>query len=102
MLEDARNASTTSTVTLAEVLSKFVRNHRDPTLASNAIEDNTALEPVDTGLAKLAAELHAEHRKRISDFGLADAFVLATARKRSAKILTGDPHFKTIPEAVLV
>jgi len=102
LLEDARNTVTTSTVTLAEVLSKFIRNHRDPMLALKAIEDNSALEPVDTGLAKLAGELHAEQRKKISDFGLADAFVLATARKKSAKILTGDPHFKTIPEAVPV
>jgi len=100
LLEDARNTATTSTVTLAEVLSKFIRNRRDPALASKAIEDNTALEPVDTGLAKLAGELHAEQRKKIRDFGLADAFVLATARKKSAKVLTGDPHFESIPEAV--
>jgi predicted nucleic acid-binding protein len=89
-------------VTLAEVLSKFIRNHKDPAMALQAIEDNTALEPVDTGLAKLAGELHAELRKKIRDFGLADAFVLATARKKSAKVLTGDPHFETIPEAVRV
>jgi len=100
LLEDARNTATTSTVTLAEVLSKFIRNRRDPTLASKAIQDNTALEPVDTGLAKLAGELHVEQRKKIRDFVLADAFVLATARKKSAKVLTGDLHFETIPEAV--
>jgi len=89
-------------VTLAEVLSKFIRNHKDPILALKAIEDNSALETVDTELAKLAGELHAEQRKKIRDFGLADAFVLATARKKSAKILTGDPHFETIPEAIPV
>ena len=102
LLEDARNAATTSVVTLSEVLSKFIRNHKDPTVALKAIEDNSALEIVDTGLARLAGELHAEQRKKISDFGLADAFVLATARKKSARVLTGDPHFKTIPDAVLV
>jgi predicted nucleic acid-binding protein len=102
MLENPLNSATTSTVTLAEVLSKFIRNRRDSSLALKAIEDNTQLEPVDTGLARLAGELHAEQKKKIPDFGLADAFVLATARKKSAKILTGDPHFKTIPEAVTV
>jgi len=89
-------------VTLAEVLSKFIRKGKDHELALRAIEDNTALEPVDTGLAKLAGELHAEQKRKIQDFGLADAFVLATARKKSAKILTGDPHFETIPETVQV
>jgi len=102
LLEDARNTATTSAVTVAEVLSKFIRNHKDPALALKAIGDNTALEIVDTELAKLAGELHAEQRKKIPDFGLADSFVLATARKKSAKILTGDPHFKTIPESALV
>jgi len=102
LLEDARNTATTSTVTLAEVLSKFIRNHRDPVLAFKAIADNPGLESVDIGLAKLAGELHAEQRRKIRDFGLADAFVLATARKKSAKILTGDPHFETIPETILV
>lgn len=102
LLEDHRNAFTTSTASLAEVLSKFIRNGRDPALALKAIEDNTSLEPVDTELARLAGELHAELRKKIRDFGLADAFVLATARKKSAKVLTGDPHFETIPEAIPV
>jgi predicted nucleic acid-binding protein len=102
LLEDHRNTATTSTVTLAEVLSKFIRKGKDHELALRAIEDNTALEPVDTGLAKLAGELHAEQKRKIQDFGLADAFVLATARKKSAKILTGDPHFETIPETVQV
>ncbi len=46
--------------------------------------------------------MHAEEKKRKQDFGLADAFVLATARSRSSKVLTGDPHFKDVPEAVMI
>jgi predicted nucleic acid-binding protein len=38
----------------------------------------------------------------MKDFGLADAYVLATARKLKSKILTGDPHFKGMKEAVLI
>jgi hypothetical protein len=30
------------------------------------------------------------------------AFVLQTARKLGAKIITGDPHFKGFKEAVLI
>ena len=43
-----------------------------------------------------------EIRKKIKDFGLADVFVLLTARKLNAKIITGDPHFKGFKEAILI
>ena len=46
--------------------------------------------------------LHTEMRKTEKDFGLADAYVLATARKLKAKILTGDPHFKNVKDAILM
>jgi predicted nucleic acid-binding protein len=41
-------------------------------------------------------------RKNSKDFGLADAYVLATARKLKAKILTGDEHFKPVKEAIMI
>ncbi len=43
-----------------------------------------------------------EVRRTIYDFGLADAYVLATARRLGAKVLTGDPHFTNIPEATMI
>lgn len=46
--------------------------------------------------------LHAEIRQVEKDFGLADACVLATARKLKSKVLTGDPHFKNVKEAVMI
>lgn len=102
IIEEARNHCTTSVVTLAEVLSKFTRKGRDPKPALRALEDNSTLQSVDIALAILAGEVHAEMRKSVQDFGLADAFVLATARTKASKVLTGDPHFKTVPEAVMI
>ncbi len=87
---------------MAEIVSKFIRRGRDPRLALRALEDNSTLQVVDTGLAKLAGELHADIKKKIHDFGLADAFVLATARSKVANVLTGDPHFKGLPETVMI
>jgi len=46
--------------------------------------------------------LHAEMRKQMKDFGLSDAFVMATARKLNARVLTGNPHFKGLKEAVMI
>ncbi len=83
-------------------MSKFIRRGRHPKLALKALEDNSTLQMVDTGLAEMAGELHADIKKKVHDFGLADAFVLATARRKVAKVLTGDPHFKGLPEALMI
>ncbi len=102
IVEDAHNTCTTSAVTLAEVVSKFIRNGRDPKIALKALEDNSNVLVADLALARLAGEIHAEERKKAKDFGLADAFVLATARSKGSRVLTGDPHFNNIPEAVMI
>lgn len=41
-------------------------------------------------------------RKTMRDFGLADAYILAAARKLDAKVLTGDKHFEGVKEAVFI
>jgi predicted nucleic acid-binding protein len=48
-------------------------------------------------VAILAGNIHLEEK-----LPLVDAFTLAVARKEGAKILTGDPHFKKIKEAIYV
>ncbi len=101
-IEDPHNTCVTSVVKLAEVVSKFIRKGRDPRLALRALEDNSKVQAVDVTLARLAGEVHAEVRRKVADFGLADAFVLATARSKGFKVLTGDPHFKAIPEAIMI
>jgi predicted nucleic acid-binding protein len=53
-------------------------------------------------LSLQAGLLHCEMRKTLKDFGLADAYVLATARRLKSKILTGDMHFKNVKEAILI
>ncbi|HZY47023.1 MAG TPA: PIN domain-containing protein [Candidatus Bathyarchaeia archaeon] len=102
VLEAPQNSIITSTVTLAELVSKYARARRDPKVAIAAVESNSTLQSANPELAVLAGEVHAEEKRRKKDFGLADAFVLATARTRSSRVLTGDPHFKDIPEAIMV
>ena len=101
-IENPVNTILTSTVTLAELVSKSLRTRRDPKVAITAVENNSTLQTITPVLATLAGEVHAEEKKRKQDFGVADAFVLATARSRSSKVLTGDPHFKDVPEAVMI
>jgi len=43
-----------------------------------------------------------EMRKIQPRFSLADSIILSTARRLNAKVLTGDKHFKNLPEAVML
>lgn len=45
---------------------------------------------------------HKGEKVKTPDFGLADAIILASARSRNMKVLTGDPHFKNFKDAVML
>ena len=92
----------TSTVTIAEVISKIKRVNRDFEIAYKAIITLSKPISVDDEAAKEVGLLYAEIKKKILDFGLADAFVLNLARSIKAKVLTGDSHFKNFPETVMI
>jgi predicted nucleic acid-binding protein len=92
----------TSAITLAEVVSKAARTDRDHETAHTVIRGNSTIVGADEQLSHDAGLLHAEMRKTIRDFDLSDAYVLATARKLDAKVLTGDPHFRDTGDAIMM
>ena len=92
----------TCAVTLGEVVSKVARMGKDAKVAYDVLMGNSQLVVVDEELSLQAGLLHCEMRKTAKDFGLADAYVLATARRLESKILTGDPHFKLLKEAIMI
>ena len=102
ILEDAANETYTCAVTVAEVVSKTAREGRDFETAYDILLSNSQIVNVDEEISKEAGVLHCEMRKTTRDFGLADAYVLAVARTVNAKILTGDPQFGGVKEAVLI
>ena len=55
------------------------------------------VEPLDTETAMIAVALAEDHR-----LAMADAVVLATARKAGAALLTCDAHFDGIPDVTLI
>lgn len=102
-LLEKENAETfTCSVTLAEIISKIAREQLDTEYAYAIVTSNSEIVDADEQLSKQAGILNANIRKTKKDFGLADAYVLATARMLNAKLLTGDPHFKGIKEAILM
>jgi predicted nucleic acid-binding protein len=84
------------------VISKVARENRDVKVAYDILLSNSQVINVDEELSKEAGLLHADMRKTEKDFGLADAYVLATALRLKSKVLTGDLHFKSVKEAILI
>jgi len=102
VLEDENTEVYTCAVTVAEVISKTAREGRDFDIAYEVITSNSDVIDVDEELSKETGILHAGMRKTRRDFGLADAYVLAVARRSKSEILTGDIHFRDIKESVLI
>jgi predicted nucleic acid-binding protein len=92
----------TSVFTVTEVVSKVARKGMDARAAYDILTSNSNIVNADEQLSLEAGLLHCEMRKTEKDFGLADAYILATARKLKAKVLTSDLHFKNVKEAILI
>jgi len=102
VLEKETNEIYTCAATVAEVVSKTAREDREFETAYDILLSNSQIVNIDDEISKEAGVLHCEMRKTKRDFELADAYVLAVARTVNAKILTGDPHFRGVKEAVMI
>lgn len=66
------------------------------------IESVTEIVPLDGPLALQAGELDFLMKKRVRDWPLADSVIYATAKSRSAELVSGDPHFETLEDVVFI
>ena len=101
-IENKNNEIITNIVTISEVISVFKRKGFDYNKAYELITNLSKIYLINLEFSREVGILHADIRKKIKDFGLADTFVLLTARRLKAKILTGDPHFKGFKEAIMI
>ena len=96
-------SAATSPITLAELQEKYLREKWDSFETDlGFITTKTTLVPVDKKISLLAGKINHQNKKRIKDWGMADSIILATAKISSAKVVTGDTHFKDIPEAIMI
>ena len=102
IIEDKENEIFTSLVTVAEIISIAKRKVFDADEVSLALSALSKMQEINKSVSVETGLFHAEMKKREKDFGLADSFVVIAARQLEAKILTGDPHFKGMKEAVLI
>jgi predicted nucleic acid-binding protein len=98
----------TPSIVLAEVAAMCVRDGFEDQIVDaklQSIRESSVIVPIDPRLAIEAAhateELRSKARaRRIPPPGLADALVLATARRSHSHLLSGDPHFQDCSETL--
>ena len=109
MLETAEEVYTPSTV-LAEAARKFLREGTDEITIAEWLEiitDASDIAQIDSATALEAARSQialTEKAKKLKQNtpSLFDAIVHAIAKVNQCKILTGDEHFKDLPETIWV
>ncbi len=107
ILENADDVYTPDIV-LAEVARKYAREGIDKEIIEERliqIEEASEIVCIDAELAAVSAACFLEieenaKKSRLSSPGLFDAIILATGKTLGAKILTGDQHFKGLPETI--
>ncbi len=102
ILEDPTTDIYTCAITVAEIISKTARENRDVEAAYDMLLSNSQIIKLDEKISKHAGLIHFKMRQTSKDFGIADAFILAAANKLEAKIITGDPHFKGLENAIMI
>lgn len=109
ILEQADEVYTPDTV-MAEVARKYCREGAEERTTQARLEiiaKASDIVPIDIKLALEAARCYTRltreaKRKDLTTPSLFDAIPLAAARLLKAKILTGDEHFKNLPETIWV
>lgn len=97
----------TPAIVLAEVAHRCLKDGMRSELVSkelSAMSEASEIVAIDAALALSASQATEELRSRsralgLPPPGLGDGLVLATSRRTSAPILTGDRHFENLPEA---
>jgi len=92
----------TSVASVAEIVSKYRRAGMEDTLAVNAVTTLSKIGVPSLDDAREAGAIHAELKAKSRNFSLADSFALQLARKKGAKVLTGDTDFRGLKEAQVI
>ncbi len=102
IVDDEASRVFTSSVTIAEVMSKFLRVGKDASVVLECIQSVSTIVDVTPEISVDAGNIHFEAKKKNKDFGMLDAFVIATARSMQAKILTSDYDFKGFKNVIIL
>ena len=92
------DARITSMITIAELERFYGTDKERMDQMVSTIRSRSLLVPVDLAIARAAGHV----RREMKEGGIADAIIYATALRHRAKVVTGDPHFRALPEVIFV
>ncbi|MDG7027605.1 MAG: type II toxin-antitoxin system VapC family toxin [Nitrososphaerota archaeon] len=92
----------TPALVIAEFADKYLREGLNPDERLKFMRVKSMVAPLDDEMAEAAGRISAERRAKVKGWGLADSCVLATARAKEAKVVTGDAHFTGLSDAILI
>jgi predicted nucleic acid-binding protein len=78
------------------------KSQRDMQEHFTYVESVTEVVPLNAALALQSGETDFIMKKRIKDWPLADSVIYATAKSRAAKVVSGDPHFRSMEDAIFI
>ncbi|ATZ61401.2 MAG: type II toxin-antitoxin system VapC family toxin [Methanosarcinales archaeon Met12] len=87
----------TPSVCLTEFKAKYLREGRDPSKRVNFMENRSVITPIDKEIALKAADMKIEYKLHTID-----ALIYATASVKRGKLITGDAHFKDLPNTMMI
>jgi predicted nucleic acid-binding protein len=104
IIDSSEDEKLTPTICMAEIYAKVLRSEgREKAEEQRAfIKFRSAVVSLAEEIAVEAAKIDVENKNVVAGWGLADSIVLGTARKKKAKVLTGDKHFLNMPETIFI
>ena len=96
ILENPYNRFTTLHSSVAELHEWCLKEGRDFEKLFGIIRVSSSIEPITLENWIEATSIKYEMRKKIKDFGLIDAIILAKQKEFKCRIITGDKHFEKL------
>jgi len=104
VIDSSADEKLTPTICMAEIYAKVLRVEGvEKAEAQRAfIKLRSAVVSLTEEISVEAAKIDVEMKKKVAGWGLADSIVLGTARKKRARVLTGDEHFLNVEETIFI
>ena len=86
-----------SSICLTEIKSRYLREGKDPTNIIEFIIERSFVVPLNAEIALLAAEVKQKYKLHTID-----AIIYATVQYKNLTLVTGDQHFKDLPNVEMI
>jgi len=107
VIETLRSAyqALTPASALAEIREALLRHRVEPGVIKDIMEfirDKSQVVSIDADVAEKAGEVNFQMKEQVRGWGMLDSFVYAVAVLNQGQVLTGDTHFRDLPNVIYI